>query len=275
MIIFAAFPVFCNATRALLMNAVSLEGENSASIMQMKAILDEIHDDSHLWSTITTKVAYVRESCYKHMPQEIRDHIEKELGVVVKYYSVKPLPDAGIARKEKQIEQVTAILEALSGTMSSKDESLISLTFSKSSRPMPTANFNKLFDLIGPQTEKHQVLLLEKNIRITSQSDWHDLQVLAIAPSNAGVAKWLHTLNETYMHHADRVAHTLLEPRPAILEANLVHGNSIKIGFLGTDKVCALSWKNGEHAQVLSPSLILSFLQRCTHLSLHLVRAAA
>jgi len=180
-----------------------------------------------------TKVAYVRESSYNKVSDEIKGHLTSDLGVSMKFYSSKPLQDRGIGRKTKTVEHVTSVLEALGATFLSTDESLICLTFSGRSRPMPTSRFRDFFNLIGASTEKYQIMLLEKTARITSISDWHDLQVIGFAPSHQAVNGWLEVVTETFMKHADREAFTMLEPRPAILEANLLYRNKLRIGFLG------------------------------------------
>jgi len=38
--------------RVLLLNAISVDDDSDA-VLQMKAILDEIHDDKELWPTLT------------------------------------------------------------------------------------------------------------------------------------------------------------------------------------------------------------------------------
>jgi len=58
---------------------------------------------------------------------------------------------------------------------------------------------------------------------------------------------WLHAVNKTFMAHAARPAYTMLEPRPALLEANLQFRNKIKIDYFPDNKVCAVAWDNGEH----------------------------
>ena len=90
---------------------------------------------------------------------------------------------------------------------------------------IPTKLFSNLFN------EKSQITLMGKTKRFTTVSDWHDLMILAMN-INKYTLNWLKTVIDTFYHHAaNREAFTLLDPRPAIWEANIQHRNNIKIMY--------------------------------------------
>lgn len=122
----------CQARKVLLLNAISLddEEENHRAILQMKAILDEVHDDLLLWSTLTTKIAFVRKFSYDKISNDVKYHLESELGVEIRFFSTTPFVYKGYARKNKVIEHVSSVLESLGATFLSTDESMVALTFS-------------------------------------------------------------------------------------------------------------------------------------------------
>ena len=78
------------------------------------------------------------------------------------------------------------------------------------------------------------ILLFGKNKRLTSVSDWHDLQLIAfhITPSTIKhIHSWINVLYKTYNEYANRQAYNMLEPRPAMIESNLQHKNILNIKY--------------------------------------------
>jgi hypothetical protein len=56
---------------------------------------------------------------------------------------------------------------------------------------------------------------------------------------DTGVRSWLSTVREVYMHHAsNRVAFTLMEPRPALIEGRLVNHKNVTVEYLKHDSIC-------------------------------------
>jgi hypothetical protein len=56
---------------------------------------------------------------------------------------------------------------------------------------------------------------------------------------DTGVRNWLSTVREVYMHHAsNRVAFTLMEPRPALIEGRLVNRKNVTVEYLKHDSIC-------------------------------------
>ena len=115
----------------------------------------------------------------------------------IKFYSSKPLPNVGIGRPNPPDEHVTCILESLEAGLAmavAEKDALLAVSFSKTSRPMPTENFSKIFEKIAAGQD---LLLLEKNRRMTSVSDWHDFSVILMS-SEKGAQTWLKTFREVF-----------------------------------------------------------------------------
>ena len=85
-----------------------------------------------------------------------------------------------------------------------------------------------------------KILLFAKTRELSSVSDWHDLQILALRVNNLSnvIPSWVKTLSKTFYEHANRSAYTMLEPRPSILEANVKVFSSV--GYWPFRSICAV-----------------------------------
>ena len=179
-------------------------------------------------------------------------------------FHASPLPDSSISRADKTVEKVSAILEVLATEIAllgrktrrrrlEEDGTgntvvLFSVAFREGSLPVPTAVFAAAaFDRFeGPAAP--DLLLLEKNKHLRSNSDWHDLQVLGMRLQQS-THQWLHMAREVYLRHADRPQFALLEPRLAIREAS-VRSRDLQIEYFGHQEVCVSQGGNAaEEAQ--------------------------
>ena len=159
------------------------------------------------------------------------------------YYKSVPLPDRSRSRRVKQVEYVSNILEALTlvSTMlsaTSPRSKLLSLVFKGQTLKMkPSFGFGALLETT---LSEFDVALLPKNRGLTSVSDYHDVLVLGLQLTSATLA-WLETFSHVYRHHANRQAFSVLEPRPALLEASVRHRSSIKLGFFSPEEIVRLA----------------------------------
>ena len=202
------------------------------------------------------------DDCLKLMDEGIKKNLES-LHITPIVYKSQPLPNFQIGRPDPPQEMVSYILESLIGvknhTFSSSsnegDHYLLSISFQKSSVPKSTKNFFTVFDEM--RLKGNDILLLDKTKRFNSVSDWHDLIVVGMVISKKGVQSWLQTVYNVFMNHgANREAYTLLDPRPALLEATLRHRKDVKIKYLTHEEICAIPWKRTESAKDLDQNIV-------------------
>lgn len=146
-------------------------------------------------------------------------------------------------------EHVSEILFALSTIeqefrTSTDNPVALSLSFSSLSSPVfdDLNNFQNIFRKVSHtmSSNEKQILLLEKNQQLTCPSDWHDLQVVVMVLASPHSQHWLEMLRKVYLHHANRSAFTLREPRAAIMESMYAEETSPHVGFLDAADVCLL-----------------------------------
>lgn len=158
--------------------------------------------------------------------------------------------DRSIGQETPYVEHVTEILWALRHTMDKqkKEKSLkplvLSLSFSEHSYPVFNTNFPQMFDRVSQDKSSHKLKLLEKTKELGSISDWHDLIVLMFVATSSSVEKWLDTLESVYLQHAQRETYTLLEPRPAIMEAATRVRHDLPIAYFAKEDLCVLLEKD-------------------------------
>lgn len=176
--------------------------------------------------------------------------------------AAKPIADTSVSRKIKVVEKVTAILEALKTDMSrlrkkrEQDQSnkMICVSFRSGSIPIPSVDFFKIFTLLdGPHKKETDVLLLEKNLHLQSMSTWHDLMIMGFRLSSK-TDRWLHTVQDTYLRHAQRDAFALLEPRFAIREA-CIRDSLLRIRYFKSNEISVVGGAF-EHSDVALIKLI-------------------
>ena len=143
-------------------------------------------------------------------------------------------------------DDVTPILDSLMQLSSMSDQLradygptvLVSLAWSNDSQAVPTGRIRSLYESLAVEGDRSaEIMLLRKVFRLTSLSDWHDLQVIGLTISNAHVRRWIQILDETFVEYSDRKVFNMIEPRPAILEANkqmskLVHIKRMRSGYI-------------------------------------------
>lgn len=152
--------------------------------------------------------------------------------------------DTSIDKELQVIDNVSPILESLLHISSvgnyHSPTLLISLASSKDSQLTSIAGLEELFNsFTPPKGQSPDILLLGKVFRLTSLSDWHDLQVVGLRISNEGVRQWVQILNDTFSEYSNRRYFGMIEPRPAILEANKQLRNLLRVHKVRSRYVCA------------------------------------
>eukprot|EP01041_Mallomonas_annulata_P012504 gene12504-26329_t len=211
---------------------------------------------------------YTRRGNFNNLNENTKLQLSKHPHCELFFYSNMSLPDNNMAYYRKKEEQVTPILESLSMTLSLSPprvpESItkaVFITVSNSTKITPTKEFLNIFTRIdstatissssssfssGSNAHIYHIMLLGKTRRMTSVSDWRDLGVIAMCLNDV-TRQWLSVLRTTYFHHAsNRPAFTLLDPRPAILEANTQLRGVVRVGHFRRGEVCAVKAKKRE-----------------------------
>jgi len=160
---------------------------------------------------------------------------KKELeasGVSIRHFTAASYPDRSRSRKVKQREKVSWLLESLLATTGAmvteaKSGKLLSLVFTGSLKFKAAPNF---FTLLTSTLNEFDVVLLSKNRGLTTASDYHDLMVLGLQATPTTL-EFLKSFAEVYRNHADRKAFSVLEPRPALLEATVRHRQQMTLGY--------------------------------------------
>ena len=192
------------------------------------------------------------------------DDLKKQLSKLfqIKYYTVQSLINKNVGRPFHEEEKVTRIIESINHTITINNhnnandgELIVFISLSSSTKFIYGPSFTNIFlkfdtnhtankadrKALFKSHEQGAILLLGKNRRVTSVSDWHDLMLFGINTANQHAIEWFKTMKETYYFHADREEYTLLDPRPAILEASIQHRHNISIGYLTRKHVGLLS----------------------------------
>lgn len=206
--------------------------------------------------------------------------------VNVLFYNSTPMDDKSIGTFEKVYEYVSAILEAISRTVGGnyqRRQSIVSIATTSETILWPSENFLDTFNVLEgesgwdqnirndhitfPQSShkrnnssKPIVLLLGKTKRLNSVSDWHDVMVIGLSVlSNhhfAMINRWLETLKTVYFNYSsNRTAFNLLDPRPALLEANFQYRNDIRLRYFHHGEICV---RISDDSQIKSPRKIYS-----------------
>ena len=145
-------------------------------------------------------------------------------------------------------DDVTPILDSLMQLSSMSDQLradygptvLVSLAWSNDSQAVPTGRIRSLYESLAVEGDRSaEIMLLRKVFRLTSLSDWHDLQVIGLTISNAHVRRWIQILDETFVEYSDRKVFNMIEPRPAILEANKQMSKLVHIRRIRKRSLCA------------------------------------
>ena len=214
-------------------NIVLLHTLDSHSFKDAYAFAKSVTTEhSSAWSGNTEVVMFITRAHYLGVDAGPRKEAGELKVLSIRHYSPKisSLRDRSIGKSSKTEERVTSILDGLGQTLANASSNAIvaSMAFKKGTTPHPLPAFGDFFKKAaaaaaatspGPGANLGaDVVLLGKTRRLTSVSDWHDLGIMMLR-NNEAVRRWLQVFTEVYYHHADRGAFSLLEPRPALLEA--------------------------------------------------------
>lgn len=140
------------------------------------------------------------------------------------------------------VEHVSLILRSINDTLSSSkiasDCSLVSMSFHADSYPVASSTFSAVYKKIAHSS----VMLLEKNQKLNSVSDWQDLMVVGLNIGKNGVRDFVHKLLSIYLRHADRPVFQLFPPRGAIMETTLQMRSKVTIDYFARKDICVLPW---------------------------------
>lgn len=157
---------------------------------------------------------------------------------VIKYPNEEAnIEDLSIGRHHKLHEHVTDIIFSWD-QVANTSSICLSISFASSSIPVATSAFLKIF---SSNLKVHDVVLLGKTKKLTSVSDWHDISIAAFNTQSKGFQQWYASFKQIYYHHAsdNRKSYSLLDPRPALLEANARHSSKVNIGYFKSYEVCS------------------------------------
>jgi len=247
------------ARTRLVLNALDEEGLTNALEFANLVSNDSSVDDIRL---------FVSQKVFEHASSQVQVLAKEKYKAEL--LSASPLADLTRGRKTKVVEKVTAILEALQKTVrdvssSASSAQVLSLSFRNGTKLVPTKLFPKAFERFFSSSYNSngngnnntssssaqelinaadallvndRIILMGKNKRLTSVSDWHDLLAIGFSAPSTKVQQWLDVFTATYMNYANRKAFTLLDPRPAMLEANLQYykNNSRNSGSNSKDR---------------------------------------
>jgi hypothetical protein len=159
-----------------------------------------------------------------------------------------PLPDLRVAKKLKVTEHITPILYSWNYVLSqlplnasTESSMILSLAFQKGAVPVLTNNFRTMNDMLT-RNAHIDLFFLGKNKQLTSVSDWHDLILVAFKHSNPMVRQWLHTFQSIFLSYASHRAHySMIDPRPALLEASARYQSKLRIGHFVNSEICSVA----------------------------------
>ena len=167
----------------------------------------------------------------------------EQINLIRKWFSINIYQRANITSHHRiglldpVVDYASCLLESLSVIASQRPNSaVISLTISRDWQILPSHNFSAIFRRFSSGGNEN-LLLLEKNRRLTSVSNWRDLLLVGMFSSPA-VRSWLTTVDSLYFNHTNRTAFTLLDTRPALIEACQRHRASLRVGYLNHIHVC-------------------------------------
>jgi len=185
--IFIALTLFLSAISAVLSEhrtlVVNALGVNTTdSFDALKRVIDSFDDlnqnnETAFLSFMNSRVLFAKEQAFNLLPEKLQAHVKNDLKFDVKFYSSRPLRDRNIGRPIKIVEQVTSVLESLLETAKTGSD-IYALSYSNRSVPIPTKH--AVHSLVIMESFGINVLLLGKTRRLSSVSDWHDLQVAII-----------------------------------------------------------------------------------------------
>jgi len=217
--------------------------------MRAAEFLESMNDKFLSKSFHVNVILWMYHDGYLMLPENTRKQIQNISTLSMRFYSNQSLDDYNIGRHKKDNEYVTAILESLLSESFPKDSKAILISTSHEMKLTPLKDFPNYFKQIrreesvsqssSSSMEQYQVRLMGKTKRMTSVSDWHDLMIAALLIGDPAVQTWLKKVREMYYRHASgRLAATLFDPRPALLEASLQLRSSVRVGYFRSGEIC-------------------------------------
>ena len=199
------------------------------------------------WSNGVRSVYLSKTSC-KNMKKHDVDAISVELGIKLICTDLRQYKDSRIGTHQRAQEHVSTILHSMSDSIEGLSSSntkgvtvrILYLAISGTSTFIPSSKFyenwnGKYFGEESRDFKLFNILLYGKNKKMGVVSDWHDLQCVAIrytsASDYATISGWMKVLKSTYEEYADRAEFNMLEPRPAIIEANIQYKQLLTIKY--------------------------------------------
>lgn len=134
-----------------------------------------------------------------------------------------PLPNSGIGRYEYPKEHVSEIMQSIEFIIQEDsfiDKYILSISIEKESILLPSNSFSNICNYQSfPDIE---LVLLHKNQKLSSVSDWHDLSLIWFKNSIT-FHLFYSKFREVFLSYAShRKYFMMLDPRPALMEAVLL-----------------------------------------------------
>ena len=227
----------------IIINAV---GDDIFSCTQ--AISNALTVLSHRVFNGTSSILWTYEDAFRNLSEALKFQIKSMRNVRTRFYSNNSLQDYNIGRERKEKEFISPILESLLSDRFHKDAVAILIVVSQDVRFIPLKDISSMYHHVGKGIKSHSssdsleysmIKLLSKTRRMTSVSDWHDLMVAVLLIGDPAVKEWLlRVRNIYYRHAAGRLAATLFDPRPALLEATLQLRETVRVGYFRSGEIC-------------------------------------
>ena len=234
----------------IILNAIGSEDSGSRALAIVKAInfIGSLKKLLLLNLPNINIILWMYQDGFFYVPEFSKQQLQNMSAISTRFYSNHSLEDHNIGRNKKEVEFITAILESLLSETFSTDSKAVLLSISHEVKMTPSVNFLRIFKYIGKENlpnassslKQCHLKLLGKTKRMTSVSDWRDLMVVALFIGDPAVKEWLLRVKHVYYRHAtDRLAATLFDPRPALLEATLQLRKTVRVGYFRSGEICA------------------------------------
>jgi hypothetical protein len=176
-------------------------------------------------------------------------------------YNTSSQADSRLGKASKENHYTSMILEGwryLNQLPLEADTIVLSFVYSKDLQPVLTSSFPRFLDLIQ-RNSSIDLILLGKNRRLASESDWHDLAIAGFRPRSSAYRHWLDSFQQVYSYYSsNRTAFVMLDPRPAILEALALSSSSqLGVHYLTNKEICSIA--------VIRPSFMNQLLTSISH----------
>ena len=207
------------------------------------------------WSKSVRSVHMSQSSCKLLNKHDVHS-ISVELGLKLICSDIRTFKDSRIGTHQRAKEYVSTIMHSMNHSLSdyrpvnmaTKSSRMLFLAISGTTTFIPSPKFyenwnGKYFteELALSKTtpalpyKLFNIILYGKNRKFGVVSDWHDLQCVAFRFATSSeyesILGWVRVLKATYEEYADRAEFNMLEPRPAIIEANIQYKHQLIIKY--------------------------------------------